>query len=184
MLIARALFDPSNAVAVLCGPEVMMRFTVLKLEKRGIAEDRIYLSLERNMKCGHGSCGRCQFGRIWSRSALELISAFLHQRKPNITAHSVCAECKQRGNVCVMVAHGVPCLGPVTQAGCGAICPAYARGCYGCFGPKETPDTAATSARCASMGTADSELLRIFRTFNAWAEPFREESAAHEAHRR
>ena len=66
---------------------------------------------------------------------LEVISAFLNERKPNVSPHSVCVECKLRGNVCVMVAHGTPCLGPVTQAGCGAICPAYNRGCYGCFGP-------------------------------------------------
>ena len=61
--------------------------------------------------------------------------------EPRISAQSVCVECKRRGNVCVMVAHGTPCLGPVTHAGCGAICPAYDRGCYGCFGPKETPNT-------------------------------------------
>ena len=72
---------------------------------------------------------------------LEVISAFLNDRKPNVSPHSVCVECKLRGNVCVMVAHGTPCLGPVTQAGCGAICPAYNRGCYGCFGPSETPNT-------------------------------------------
>ena len=60
--------------------------------------------------------------------------------------HSVCVECKRRGTVCVTVAHGTPCLGPVTHAGCGALCPAYHRGCYGCFGPMETPNTAALSA--------------------------------------
>ena len=76
---------------------------------------------------------------------LEVISAFLHQRKPNIPSYSVCVECKRRGNVCVMVAHGTPCLGPVTQAGCGAICPSYHRGCYGCFGPQETPNTISLS---------------------------------------
>jgi sulfhydrogenase subunit delta len=74
---------------------------------------------------------------------LDLISAFLHGTKPNTSPHSVCIECKRRGNVCVMVAHGTPCLGPVTQTGCGALCPSYDRGCYGCFGPKETPNTAA-----------------------------------------
>jgi sulfhydrogenase subunit delta len=69
------------------------------------------------------------------RQLLELLSALLTGRRPAIPAHSVCYECKERGNVCVMVAHGTPCLGPVTQAGCGAICPAFSRGCYGCFGP-------------------------------------------------
>jgi coenzyme F420-reducing hydrogenase gamma subunit len=78
---------------------------------------------------------------INKRQLLEVISAFLHGRRPNISSESVCMECKRRGTVCVMVAHGTPCLGPVTHAGCGAICPAYDRGCYGCFGPKETPNT-------------------------------------------
>ena len=52
-----------------------------------------------------------------------------------------------RGNVCVMVAHGTPCLGPVTHAGCGALCPSYDRGCYGCFGPMETPQHRVAAAR-------------------------------------
>ena len=72
---------------------------------------------------------------------LEVIRAALGNRKPAIPASSVCQECKLRGNVCVMVAHGTPCLGPVTHAGCGALCPSYDRGCYGCFGPMESPNT-------------------------------------------
>ncbi len=78
---------------------------------------------------------------INKRQLIEVISAFLHGRKPDIPATSVCIECKLRGIVCVIVAHGTPCLGPVTHAGCGALCPAYNRGCYGCFGPMETPNT-------------------------------------------
>jgi coenzyme F420-reducing hydrogenase gamma subunit len=74
---------------------------------------------------------------------LELLAAFLAGRKPNLPAHSVCIECKRRGTVCVMTALGVPCLGPVTHAGCGALCPAYSRGCYGCFGPMESPNVTA-----------------------------------------
>ena len=111
---------------------------------------------------------------------LEVISAFLHGRKPNVPPYSVCIECKARGIVCVMVAHGTPCLGPVTQAGCGAICPAYYRGCYGCFGPKETPNTDSLSKRWSHLGVKEQDLVRAFRTFNAWAEAFREESVAHE----
>ena len=111
---------------------------------------------------------------------LEVIGAFLYGRKPNVAAHSVCMECKISGTPCVMVAHGVPCLGPVTQAGCGAICPSYTRGCYGCFGPKETPNTAALSAQMAILGATSPRLVRAFRTFNANAEPFRRESVRHE----
>jgi len=111
---------------------------------------------------------------------LELIGAFLQGRKPNIPHHSVCVECKRRGLVCVMVSQGTACLGPVTHAGCGALCPAYTRGCYGCFGPKETPNTASLSAWWSQTGTPPEALLRAFRSFNAYAEPFRKESEAHE----
>ena len=78
---------------------------------------------------------------------LEVIKAFLAGRKPSIADHSVCIDCKRRGNVCVMVAHGTPCLGPVTHSGCGAICPSYDRGCYGCFGPVDGANTAAIARR-------------------------------------
>ena len=118
---------------------------------------------------------------INQQQLIEVISAFLHGRKPNTPPHSVCLDCKRRGLVCVMVAHGTPCLGPVTQTGCGALCPAYNRGCYGCFGPKETPNTAALSAWMRDeLGVTDPELVRAYRTFNAAAEPFRCESEARE----
>src|SRR6185295_9045383 len=80
---------------------------------------------------------------IDKRQLLEVINAHLNHRRPRVRAHSVCVECKRRGTVCVTVAHGTPCLGPVTHAGCGALCPSYHRGCYGCFGPMETPNTPA-----------------------------------------
>ncbi|MFQ5583667.1 MAG: oxidoreductase [Calditrichia bacterium] len=111
---------------------------------------------------------------------LEVLNAFLNNRRPNIPVHSVCAECKQRGNVCVMVSQGIPCLGPVTQAGCGAICPAYQRGCYSCFGPQETHNTASLGNRFTTLGMERTDLIRVFRTFNAYSEPFRRESEAHE----
>jgi sulfhydrogenase subunit delta len=114
---------------------------------------------------------------ISKQQLLEVISAYLGRRRPRIRAHSVCVDCKRRGNVCVMVAHGTPCLGPVTHAGCGAICPAYNRGCYGCYGPKETPNTASLNVW---TGLEDRDLVRIYRTFNAATEPFRETSKRHE----
>jgi sulfhydrogenase subunit delta len=110
---------------------------------------------------------------------LEVISAFLAGRKPAVAAYSVCVECKQRGNVCVMV-QGMPCLGPVTHAGCGAICPAYRRGCYGCYGPMETPNMPALAEEWRLLGAEPRDIQRALRTFNTWAEPFREESKAHD----
>jgi len=117
---------------------------------------------------------------INKQQLVEVLSAYLNGRKPNTPPHSVCIECKQRGTVCVMVAHGLTCLGTVTQAGCGALCPAYARGCFGCFGPKETPNTPALAAWFTQAGMSDRELVRAFRGFNAYAEPFRRESEMHE----
>lgn len=117
---------------------------------------------------------------INKQQLIEVISAFLAGRKPNTPAHSVCVECKLRGTVCVMVAHSTPCLGPVTHAGCGAICPSYNRGCYGCFGPMETPNTTSLSDRWNQLGVNRPEIRRTFRGFNAWAEPFRQASEAYE----
>ncbi len=111
---------------------------------------------------------------------LEVLSAYLHGRKPNIPNMSVCVECKQRGIVCGLVTHGPPCLGPVTHAGCGALCPSYHRGCFGCYGPKEAANTGSLSAWWAGKGMTERELLWNYRNFNAYAEAFRKESEAHE----
>ena len=115
-------------------------------------------------------------GSPQQRTLGDAITAHLHGRRPNVPAYSVCMECKRRGTTCVTVAHGTPCLGPVTQAGCGAICPAYARGCYGCFGPMETPNTVSLSKRLRVLGMSDPSLVRVFRTFNANAPAFKEAS--------
>lgn len=113
------------------------------------------------------------------RQLLEVISAFLAGRTPNVAPHSVCVECKLRGQVCVMVT-GTPCLGPVTHAGCGALCPSHARGCYGCYGPMETPNTASLARAVRAAGRTDRDVVRMFRNFNANAREFRKESEAHE----
>jgi sulfhydrogenase subunit delta len=149
---------------------------------------------------------------------LEVVSAFLNARAPAVASHSVCLECKLRGNVCVMVVdqprepsegsrtlprrtpthpakadlrgdpglgeaqlrpRGTPCLGPVTHAGCGALCPSYNRGCYGCFGPMEAPNTGAMAAAFAAAGSSREDLLRVFRTFAGNAPAFRAEAAKH-----
>ena len=112
---------------------------------------------------------------------LEVIGAMLAGRKPNVPAYSTCLECKRRGTPCVMVGKGVPCLGPVTHAGCGAICPAFNRGCYGCFGPKESPNTSSLSSWCnEKLGLEREDVVRAFRNFNAYSDAFRAESEAHE----
>ncbi len=116
---------------------------------------------------------------INKKQLVELVSAFIARRRPVVPPHSVCIECKLKGNVCVMVAHGTPCLGPVTHAGCGALCPSYNRGCYGCFGPMETPNTKALSGELARHGMNAKALKRVYGTFNVNAEAFREEMKRH-----
>lgn len=103
---------------------------------------------------------------------LELVGALLAGRKPNLPTYPVCMECKARGVSCVMVAAGTPCLGPITQAGCGAICPAFDRGCYGCFGPAETVNVESLAARWRDLGVDDEQLVRSLRTFNTGASEF------------
>ena len=106
---------------------------------------------------------------------VEVISAYLAGRRPGISAESVCMECKVRGTVCIMVSQGKPCMGPVTHAGCNALCPSFDRPCFGCFGPNETPNAKSfvqwTSER---QGMSGQNLVRLFRTFNANAPEFKE----------
>ncbi|MFK4088360.1 hypothetical protein ACI2LF_29875 [Kribbella sp. NPDC020789] len=104
------------------------------------------------------------------RQLLEVLTAFLAGRKPDLPDTSVCTECKRRGLTCVMVADGTPCLGPVTHAGCGALCPAYRRGCFGCFGPMTRPNVAALVSRLRAAGMIGDEVDRVFHTFTAAAE--------------
>lgn len=111
---------------------------------------------------------------------LEIVSALLAGRRPNIPNESVCLECKRNGNVCVSVAKGQACLGPVTHAGCGALCPAYSRGCFGCFGPREGANTESLAAHFRELGQGDPQIVRTFRLITGWAEAFREESLRHE----
>lgn len=104
---------------------------------------------------------------------LELIAATLAGRKPNIPTYSLCIECKRRGNTCVMVASGMPCLGPATQAGCGAICPSMRRGCYGCFGPMESANAPSLASQFRVLGASRDDVDRAFRSYNGWSWPFR-----------
>ena len=105
---------------------------------------------------------------------LDVISSFLAGRRPNVEGDSVCAECKRAGSTCVLVARADACFGPVTHAGCGALCPRYQRGCFGCFGPQDAPNTGSMVRVLDRVGVGDDDVRRLFRTFNAWAKPFRD----------
>jgi coenzyme F420-reducing hydrogenase gamma subunit len=110
---------------------------------------------------------------------LELVSALLAGRKPRLARETQCAGCKRAGTVCVMVAAGTPCLGPVTRAGCGNLCPAMGRGCYGCFGPVEEAETAALAARLRALGLDGRQMRDLFRSFCSAAPAFEAESRRH-----
>lgn len=105
---------------------------------------------------------------------VETITAVLAGRRPDLPRHSVCMECKARGTVCVLVSSGTPCLGPVVRAGCGAICPAYDRGCYGCFGPLESPNVPSLANAWDRAGVPGDVLIRALRGFTVGAPEFAE----------
>lgn len=106
---------------------------------------------------------------------LEVINALLKNRRPKTATHSVCLDCKRRGNVCVIIARDEICLGPITQSGCGAICPTFNRGCYGCFGPSAQPNCPSLSDQFLESGASPAQLVTLLRNFNADAPAFRDE---------
>jgi coenzyme F420-reducing hydrogenase gamma subunit len=104
---------------------------------------------------------------------LELLTALTIGRRPQLPDEAVCAECKRLGNPCILVAVGESCLGPVTRTGCGALCPSFGRGCYGCFGPKEAANTVSLAAWFGALGRSDEQVAREFAKFNVNAPAFR-----------
>ncbi len=108
---------------------------------------------------------------------IDVVRSLLSRAKPVVPGHSVCMECKRRGNVCVVVG-GEPCLGPVTRTGCGALCPAFDRGCYGCFGPADDSNPASFTRLLESQGIAGADAVRRLRAINGYVRPWRETADA------
>jgi sulfhydrogenase subunit delta len=113
---------------------------------------------------------------------VEVVSALLAGRTPQLPTHPVCLECKASGTACLLVSSAMPCLGPVTMAGCGALCPRYGRGCFGCFGPTEQPNTDALAALFRQMGLSDDDIARAFLAFTAGAPAFHRAAERVHAH--
>jgi len=111
---------------------------------------------------------------------IEVINATLNARVPNISHVSQCVECKKNGTVCLMVAKGIPCLGPVTHAGCGNLCPSTDRGCFGCFSPSEAPNGESLAKQLEKLGMTRQEIRDFFRSYNANAGAFRQTSEAYD----
>jgi coenzyme F420-reducing hydrogenase gamma subunit len=106
---------------------------------------------------------------------LDLITSLVLGRRPRVPGHAVCVECKAAGTVCVAVARGIACLGPVTQAGCHAICPAHDRECFGCYGPSESANLVSLDGWYEARGEPRASLVRLVRGYNAAAPAFRAE---------
>jgi coenzyme F420-reducing hydrogenase gamma subunit len=104
---------------------------------------------------------------------LELLTALATGRRAQLPDEAVCAVCKRLGNPCILVATGESCLGPVTRTGCGALCPSFNRGCYGCFGPKEGANTTSLTTWLSALGESDEQIAREFAKFNVNAPAFR-----------
>lgn len=109
---------------------------------------------------------------------VEAVVALLQGRRPILPTHSVCLDCKRNGTVCVMVAEGVPCVGPVTRTGCGAICPGSGRGCYGCFGPSPDADVENLVPHLLNLERYPGEAVHLLRNFSAYAPKFRQATEA------
>jgi len=118
---------------------------------------------------------------------LRVITDLAAGVQPRLPADSLCIECKRRGHACVLVTKGIPCLGPVTKTGCGAICPGMGRDCYGCFGPTEglskgpgIPPNTGSLAKQFNQGLnlIPVEIVRRFRGINGYVESFKHESEA------
>jgi len=107
---------------------------------------------------------------------IQTVASLVAGRVPKLPGHSVCLECKRRGNLCVVVNDRLPCMGPVTRTGCGALCPTYRRGCYGCFGPSDDPQLEPFRWMLTDLGLSEEARSMEFAKFNAYAEGFRKDS--------
>ena len=116
---------------------------------------------------------------INKRQLLEVLAQLLIGARPRLSDHALCLECKRQGHVCVLVARGEPCMGPVTANGCGVLCPSYDRPCYSCFGPAAQPNTLALAQKFQQLGLSPEHVGRLFRSYYATAPEFRTESAGH-----
>jgi coenzyme F420-reducing hydrogenase gamma subunit len=112
---------------------------------------------------------------------VTVLTSLLAGKAPMLETGSVCLECKRKGNVCVLVANNMPCMGPVTHNGCGALCPSYGRDCYACFGPMDAPNSTRLAREFALRGFPHDEVERRYRKITSWAKSFREGLAKYES---
>ena len=111
---------------------------------------------------------------INTRQVMMVIRDLLFDVQPRIRQEKVCLDCKRQQQVCVMITQGLACMGPVTQTGCGAICPQVGRECYACFGPAENSNVQSFGNRLLGLGLVENDISRRFRFINSAATEFAE----------
>lgn len=114
------------------------------------------------------------------RDLYEAITSVLFGRKPVFLEYSVCIECKLKGNPCVLIAYNMPCMGPVTNAGCGALCPSLNRACYSCWGPMEQANASALAKKFEAIGLSHEDIARRFTLFGSVTTEFRKAAKLYE----
>ena len=161
---------PIGSCAVNGGvPAIKNHTPELDLERRVYGEISILHSMKTQAVDAFvrvdGSIKGCPMGE---EDLLEAVTSLLLGKKPVFFHYAVCVQCKLKGNVCVLVENKQPCMGPVTNAGCGALCPSYGRACYGCWGPMEDANAPALARQFERMGLPPED---IFRRFTQYASP-------------
>jgi coenzyme F420-reducing hydrogenase gamma subunit len=153
----------------------------LEIEKRVYQELSTIHSIRPNAISAYvkidGEIKGCPPGE---RDLYEALTSVLLKKKPDFLQYSVCVECKIKGNICVLVSYNMPCMGPVTGAGCGALCPSHNRACYSCWGPMKQANASALARQFEVMGLAPEDILRRFTLFGSVTTEFRKASELYE----
>jgi coenzyme F420-reducing hydrogenase gamma subunit len=116
---------------------------------------------------------------INKQQLLRVLAQMLSGTRPHVPDHALCLDCKRQNIVCVLVARGEPCMGPVTTTGCGVLCPSYDRPCYSCFGPALQPNTASLAQWFGRLGLAPDATRRLFHAFYSQAPEFKQQGDRH-----
>jgi coenzyme F420-reducing hydrogenase gamma subunit len=165
-----------GACATAGGLQALRNWTRLDLFKEAVyPEPKLVRSLEKALPISDyvGVDFELRGCPISKEQLLQFFSAMLRGARPRFPTNAVCFECKRKGNVCVVVANGTPCLGPATMDGCGAICPSYARGCYGCFGPSDDVNLESYASWLEKRGVERSTVKLLVKGINSYSKEFR-----------